>query len=216
MTWPVDPQRYLLCLGVTGLFAVTPGPAVLFCIATGVERGRGGVVRAVAGIDAASLAWFAAAGLGIGALMAQAPQLFQALAWAGVLYLVWLGVRSAQAGLATTLSPALPPLVEPGRRSAGALAQGFAVQILNPKVLLYFSTVLPPFLDARRPIPAQIALFAAGLVGLDTLALGAYGLTGAALAKRLQAVRAARRFALVRGLLLIAAAALVAFERTRG
>ncbi len=210
MTPPVDPQRFALFLGVMVVLAFTPGPAVLFSIANGVHRGASGVLQGVAGISAASLVWFAGAALGLGALMAAAPWLFSALAWFGVAYLVWLGAGKLWAGARNRAHGPAGARVRPG---GAAFADGFAVQLANPKVVLFFSAVLPPFLDLHRPLPPQMAVFAAALVMIDFVGLGLYGLGGAALADRLRSPRGARVFALVSGALLLLAAALIARSR---
>lgn len=76
MAWPVDPHLYLTFLGVMAVMAVTPGPANLFSVANGVERGKAGAMLGVVGMNAATLVWFGAAALGLGALVVAFPQVF--------------------------------------------------------------------------------------------------------------------------------------------
>lgn len=202
---PVDPARYAAFLGVMAVMALTPGPANLFAIATGAERGKAAVLAAVAGMNTASLTWFAGAALGLAALMAAFPEAFRLLAWAGAAYLVWLGAKALLAALRGG-----PTHEVRGERPRGsAFLSGFAVQIANPKALLFFSAVLPPFLDPERPIAAQLAAFAVGTIGMDVMAMSAYGLGGAALAARMTEPRFRRGFSSVVGVLLIAAAILI-------
>lgn len=210
MTLPVDPARFSLFLGVMFVLAVTPGPAVLFSIANGVHRGVRGVLLGVGGVTLGSLTWFAGAGLGLGALMAAAPWLFAILAWFGVAYLVWLGGRKLWAGVTGRAQAGASGPAGSGR---AAFADGFAVQIANPKMVLFFSSIIPPFLDLRRPLPPQLLALAVAAVALDFLGLTTYGLGGAALAERLRTPRGARIFALVSGTLLMVAAGLIAATR---
>ena len=58
MLLPVDPHKYVAFLGIMAVLAVTPGPANLFAIATGMHRGRAAVIRGVAGMSCATLVWF--------------------------------------------------------------------------------------------------------------------------------------------------------------
>ena len=208
--WPVDPARLALFSGLMVALAATPGPAVLFSIANGVHRGAAGVLAGCAGIAAASAVWFVGAGVGLGALMRAAPWLFAALTWFGVGYLLWLGLGKVRAGLTRAEVGPERARVRPGR---SAFADGFAVQVANPKVVLFFSGVLPPFLDVARPLPAQLALLAIPALGIDYLALALYGLGGAALAAKLRTPSGSRHFSLVSGLLLITAAILIALTR---
>lgn len=206
MQLPVDPARYGAFLGVMAVMAVTPGPANLFAIATGAQKGKAAALVGVAGMNTATLVWFCAAALGLGALILAFPQVFHLLAFAGAAYIAWLGVKS--------LLGAFRHDAEPGhhafRQGKSAYLDGFAVQIANPKAVLFFTAVLPPFLDPARPLPAQLAAFACATLTLDILAMSAYGLGGAALAARMTEPRFARGFAVVVGLLLLTAAVLMA------
>jgi len=205
MSLPVDPARYAAFLGVMAVMAVTPGPANLFAIATGMQKGKAAALIGVAGMNTGTLTWFAAAALGLGALIVAFPQAFHLLALAGAVYVAWLGVRSFRSGVKNEAGPGAI-FVRPGR---SAFADGSAVQIANPKALLFFTTVLPPFLDVSRPLPAQLAMFAAATIGMDVLSMSAYGLGGAALSARMNEPRFRRGFSFFVGALLIAAAVLI-------
>lgn len=206
MALPVDPARYAAFLAAMSMMAIAPGPANLFAIATGMQRGRIQALIGVAGMNLATLVWFAGAALGLSALMAAFPQAFHLLAIAGALYVAWLGINSIRSGLRGDPGPVDRPAVH-GARSA--FLDGFAVQIANPKALLFFTAVLPPFLDPARPLGAQLPLYAAATIGMDVIAMSAYGLGGAALATRMTEPAFRRGFALVVGVLLIAVAALI-------
>lgn len=206
MTLPVDPARYAAFLAAMSMMAIAPGPANLFAIATGMQRGRGQVLVGVAGMNAATLVWFVCAALGLSALMAAFPAAFHLLAVAGALYVAWLGVSSIRSGLKGGGGPVDGPAT-PSARSA--FIDGFSVQIANPKALLFFTAVLPPFLDPARPLTAQLPFYAAATVGMDVITMTAYGLGGAALAGRMTEPGFRRAFALAVGGLLIAVAVLI-------
>lgn len=205
MILPVDPSRYGLFLVTMAVMAVTPGPANIFAVATGAQKGKAVALAGVIGMNSATLVWFAAAALGLGALVAAFPALFRIVAVAGGLYVAWLGVSALRKAVAgrTGVGHAV---VRPGR---SALVDGFMVQIANPKAVLFFTAVLPPFLDTARPMAPQLALFAAATVGMDVIAMSAYGLGGAALSARLGQPRFRRGFDTAVGLLLLLAAGLI-------
>lgn len=208
MVLPVNPQLYLVFCGVMAVMAVTPGPANLFSIATGMERGRRAVLLAVAGMNVATLVWFGAAALGLGALVTAFPDVFRWVAIAGAVYVAWLGVSAIRAALA----PPPPPHVEDGpvvQTRRPAFVDGFLVQIANPKAVLFFTAVLPPFLDVNRPAAPQLALFAAAVILMDVVTMTTYGLGGAALARRMDEPRFRRGFGVFVGLLLLTAAVLI-------
>lgn len=205
MTFPVDTQLFVLFLGVMAVMAITPGPANVFAIATGIQRGPRAALEGVAGMNAATLVWFAAAALGLAALVKAYPQAFRVLAVAGGVYVAWLGLKS----LWTGLSSKGKALAVDARMGASAFRDGFAVQIANPKAVLFFTAVLPPFLDPARPAGAQLAVFAAVTIGMDVLAMTGYALAGASLARGFQRETFRRGFAVVVGLLLLTAAVLI-------
>ena len=204
---PVDPHLYLDFLGVMAVMAVTPGPANLFSIATGMERGKRAVLIAVAGMNVATLVWFGAAALGLGALVTAFPEAFRLIAIAGALYVAWLGVSSIR----NAFKPAPTEVSTEGRTQLQrpAFVDGFLVQIANPKAILFFTAVLPPFIDIDRPAAPQLALFALAVIGMDVITMSAYGLAGAVLARRMNEPRFRRGFGVFVGSLLLIAAVLI-------
>ena len=207
MAWPVDPHLYLTFLGVMALMAMTPGPANLFAVATGVRDGKRAALLGMIGMNAATLVWFFAASLGLGALVAAFPDQFRWIAIAGGLYVAWLGVQTIRSGGHAAADPAKARLT---RR--GPLVDGFMVQIANPKAVLFFTAVLPPFLDPARPLVPQLVLFAAATIGMDVITMSAYGLSGAALTRRMTDPAFARWFGWISGGLLLIAAAMIVFR----
>jgi threonine/homoserine/homoserine lactone efflux protein len=202
---PVDPHLYAAFLGVMAVMAITPGPANVFSVANGVQRGPAGALLGVAGMNSATLVWFAAAALGLGALVVAFPEVFRLISIGGALYVAWLGLNALRGAFRTAADPEQATV----RLGRGAFVDGFMVQIANPKIVLFFSAVLPPFLDVDRPAAPQLALFALATIGMDVLSMSAYGLGGAALARRMTEPRFRRGFAAFTGLLLLAAAGLI-------
>lgn len=211
MPLPVDPKLYLLFLGTMAVLALTPGPAVLYAIAQGVERGWRAVLAGVAGINTAMVVWFTGAALGLSAVFAAHPGVFRWLTLAGAVYVAWLGVSAIRDALkARPETPSADSSHDrPRPLGRSAFAGGFAVQIANPKVLLFFTAVLPPFIDPERAVAPQLVLFALGTLTLDVAFMTAYGLGGAALTSRMQRPGFRRGFGLFVGALLLIVAALI-------
>src|SRR5690606_13859248 len=129
---PVDPHLYLAFVGVMAVMAVTPGPANIFAVATGMEKGKAAALTAVVGMNSATLVWFGAAALGLGALVMAFPQVFRVIAVLGALYVAWLGVKALRGAFATAAEPSHIEV----KRGRSALIDGFMVQIANPKAIL--------------------------------------------------------------------------------
>lgn len=208
--FPVDPALFALFLGVMAVFAVTPGPANLFAVATGISSGPRAALIGVAGMNAATLVWIAAAALGLGALVAAFPEHFRWIAIAGGLYVGWLGLKSLRAAWrAEALTDGEVRAASP----RAAFRDGFAVQIANPKIIVFFTAVLPPFVDPARPAVPQLVLLGATTIAMDVIAMSGYGLAGGALAGVLERQAARRAFAACVGVLLLAAAVLILVRR---
>ena len=202
---PVDPHLYSTFLGVMAVMAVTPGPANLFAVATGMEKGRASALFGVLGMNVATLVWFGAAALGLAALVKAFPAAFKVVAVLGAVYVAWLGVKALRGGFATAGQP--DRLIV--RKGRSAFVDGFAVQIANPKAILFFTAVLPPFVDVSRPVAPQMALFAVAVIGMDMMSMSAYALSGAALSRRMQQPRFRKAFGVFVGVLLMTAALLI-------
>ena len=202
---PVDPHLYSTFLGVMAVMAVTPGPANLFAVATGMEKGRASALFGVLGMNVATLVWFGAAALGLAALVKAFPAAFKVVAVLGAVYVAWLGVKALRGAFATAGQP--DRLVV--RKGRSAFVDGFAVQIANPKAILFFTAVLPPFVDVSRPVAPQMALFAVAVIGMDVMSMSAYALSGAALSRRMQQPRFRKAFGVFVGVLLMTAALLI-------
>jgi len=206
MILPVEPGRYVAFLGANALMAAMPGPANLFAVANGMSRGRRAVAPALVGMNLATLIWYVAAAFGLTALAKAYPQAVRVLVVAGSLYLVWLAVSALRDGFGREIQATPHARIHPSR---SPLVDAFMVQVANPKVLVFFGAVLPPFLDLWRPLLAQFAVFAATSVTLDALAAGAFGIGGAALAARMDDPGFRRGYAVAAAVVLIGAAALI-------
>jgi threonine/homoserine/homoserine lactone efflux protein len=208
---PVDPGKYGLFVVAMSALAITPGPANIFAIATGIERGPKAAMVAVLGMNAATLVWFVGAALGLGALMETAPSVFSALTFIGGIYVLWLGAKAFLSGIRVSdQNPIGTTVAAAPNRS---FRDGFVVQLANPKALVFFSAVLPPFIDTSRTLWPQLMMFAAGTITLDLISMNGYALAGAALSSRLKTASFRRGFFCFVGALLMASGTLILFRQ---
>lgn len=211
ITWPVDPVIYGQYLVLAAGMAVAPGPANLFALATGLEKGPRAGLIGVVGMNVGSLVWFLAAALGLGALMTAFPKVFGVLAIVGGLYLAWLGLKALRAAF----DPATTGLQMGNTKGANKpFLDGLVVQISNPKALLFFTAVLPPFVDPGRPIVPQLVMFGIALIGFDIIQMSLYALAGSFMAARFGDRKFARVFSAIIGAILMTTAALVLIRAT--
>lgn len=148
-------ETFLAFLAATLLFAYMPGPALLYTAAQTIARGRRAGFMAAAGIHLGCYVHVLAAAFGLSALFTVVPALYFALKLVGGLYLIYLGVRMIRTRVAAGPVPDLP------RKSARrAFADSVLVEVLNPKVAIFFIAFLPQFVspEAGLPIWAQFLI----------------------------------------------------------
>lgn len=132
---------------ITIVLIITPGPIVTFLIATGAAHGVRAGMTAVAGATIGNAILIAAIALGLSWVLKNAIGLFEILRWAGVAYLIWLGIQAwRHAGTETEA----PPL----RRVH--FWRGIFVALTNPKTIAFFTAFLPQFVDPALPADRQL------------------------------------------------------------
>ena len=116
------------------------------------------------------------AAVGIAAIMLEFPEFFTAFKWAGGAYLGWLGIQMwrSRGRMAIRLDNETDTAVS---RTTLAL-QGFVTAIANPKGWAFFVTLLPPFLDASRPMTMQIISLVIVLLAVEFACLIIYASGG--------------------------------------
>jgi RhtB (resistance to homoserine/threonine) family protein len=157
-------------LAISILLIVIPGPDTAMVTKNAVVGGRRSGVYAALGVALGLTIWTAAAALGIAALLRASSVAFDALKIAGAIYLTWVGIQMLR-------SHGLPP--EPTARPASgwrALRQGLLSDLGNPKIAVFFTSLLPQFVtgDTQAFVPL---LFLGGVFAVLTLFwLAAYAL----------------------------------------
>ena len=143
----------LLFLAAALALNISPGPDMLYVISRSLEQGRRGGIVSALGIGVGTLVYTLVTALGLSALLFSLPILFNAIRYAGALYLAYLGFRMLFAKVVKTRGvtgskPVHMPL-------GSVFRQGVTTNVLNPKVALFFLAFLPQFVDQSK---GQIAL----------------------------------------------------------
>jgi threonine/homoserine/homoserine lactone efflux protein len=135
------------------LIVLLPGPDTLVVLRELMRAGRRRAAQTVAGVLCGLAVWVGAAALGLSALLRASDTGFLVLKIVGGMYLIWLGVQSLR----------LRRLAErPQRRLLGrGFVAGFATDLLNPKVGVFFVTFLPGFVPHGYSVGAVSVLFGA-------------------------------------------------------
>jgi threonine/homoserine/homoserine lactone efflux protein len=153
------------------LLELTPGPNMAYLATLTLDKGRPAGLLAVVGVAAGLSVHAIVAALGLGALIANAPSVYEMLRWLGVAYILFLAWEGWQPGRANTSQPGAVP--GPAGAVSGSLFwRGFFSNLFNPKSILFFVSVVPGFVrheSGDHSLPVQIALFGIVYVAIATI-----------------------------------------------
>jgi len=187
------------------VLSLTPGPGVFSSISSGLHHGvRVGVWNAI-GMQGANLVHVIVVAFGLGALLLAS----ETVKWAGVAYLIYLGVQTWRAPV-----KGFEDHADSATSAREVFFKGFLVNITNPKGIIFFVAILPQFIDVNRPQLPQYAILASTTFIVDVIVMTGY----TALAARvLRVMKDTRRLQWVNrtlgGAFVAAGVALASFRR---
>jgi len=192
------------------VLSFTPGPAVLFVLSSALRLGARQAIPAILAILAANTIYFALSATGIGALLASSYQFFFAAKWLGAAYLVYLGARAILGH--HSVVPAEQKVTIP----TGAwrlFGDGLILQLSNPKAIVFFSAILPQFINPRSAILPQIVILGLTSTICEFIVLCGYGIAASRASLLARKPRYATWTNRIAGALLIGAGAGLALLR---
>jgi threonine/homoserine/homoserine lactone efflux protein len=156
---------------------VSPGTGVLLTLAAGLSRGARASVVAAFGCTLGIVPHMAAAIMGLAALLHTSAVAFEILKYLGVAYLLWMAWQALKE------TGALRVDAKPDSRSElQVVVQAILVNILNPKLSIFFFAFLPQFVSAEEAAPlARMTLLSSVFMGLTFVVFVGYGLFAAAI-----------------------------------
>jgi threonine/homoserine/homoserine lactone efflux protein len=169
-----DPQTWLLVAIASLVLVVIPGPAVIYILTRSISQGRAAGLASAVGVNLGSAIHVVGAVAGLSVILASSAILYSVVKWAGVAYLVWLGIRTlrSQDEIFTNTS------AEPAALKR-IFTQGVIVNVLNPKVAMFFLAFLPQFVDPDSPVPwLQSLVLGLTLVVIGLISDSVYALIG--------------------------------------
>ena len=199
---------YLAFVLASTVLILIPGPNVTLLVATSLAHGARRALVTLAGTSSAIALQLLVVALGMTSLILVLAGWFAWLRWAGVAYLVWLGIRHWRAA-----PLALGDLKGCAVRSGALFWQGVLVSATNPKTLLFYAAFFPQFIDPASPPGSQLALLCLTFLVIATTLDGAYALLAGRLRPWLRTRRRARLRNRLAGSCLIAAALGLALAR---
>jgi threonine/homoserine/homoserine lactone efflux protein len=155
------------------ILIIIPGPSVLFVISRGVALGRRAAVLTVVGNSTGVLVQVLLVAAGVGSIVERSVVAYEVLRLLGAAYIVFLGVQAIRhrRALSTVLD------VTTTRSPRHIVREGFVVGITNPKNIVFFTAVLPQFIEPDGvAAPVQMVVLGALFVTVATVSDSLYGI----------------------------------------
>lgn len=198
-------ETWLAYVATVLLLMSTPGPSQLLMLSNSMSHGFQRSLATAAGDLSANAIQIGVAGIGLASVVLASQSTFAVVKWAGVAYLVWMGVQKIRhahkagiGGDAARTQVALRRLYW----------QGFVTSAANPKAVVFFAALFPVFLNPTEALAPQIIILGATYICIDACFLSLYGATSSWIARRLSGAlrvwmeRSAGGFLIIAALLL--------------
>ena len=202
----MNPEIWMAYIGTVLVLMITPGPSQLLMLSNSLGNGFRRSLATASGDLTANLLQMVVASLGLASLIVKAQVLFVVIKWAGVAYLIYLGVKLISSGTINTP-------VGSARSSLRKLyLQGFVTSAANPKAVIFFAALFPQFINPQQPLFQQFLVMSATYLTIDGLFLICYGTLAEKLNDGLLPSVVRTRMNYIAGSLLIGAALLLGLK----
>jgi RhtB (resistance to homoserine/threonine) family protein len=204
----------LAFLGVSAIVIVIPGPDTAVVTKNVLVHGRRAGFGTSLGVSTGISMWTIAAAVGIASLVRASEVAFTVLKLVGALYLIWLGIQALRAaGHESVDGHGAPVTAGSGMGARGGFRQGFLSDLANPKIGIFFTSLLPQFVTAGHPVLLPFLILGAIFVLMTVTWLAAYTMVAARIAETLQRPRVRAALDRVTGVVLIGIGLRLAAER---
>jgi RhtB (resistance to homoserine/threonine) family protein len=162
-------------LGVAALVIITPGPDMAIVTKNAVLHGRRAALGTSFGVNAGLAVWTVASALGVASLVRASATAFTVLKLIGAVYLIWLGIQAFRAAGTRTAETGSGP-TRKGLDARGGFRQGMLSNLANPKIAVFFTSLLPQFIGPDRSVLVPFLLLGGVFVLMTLVWLSAYSL----------------------------------------
>lgn len=206
----MDLSTWLAFFAAAWAISISPGAGAVAAMSNGLNHGfRRGYVGTL-GLVLGVWTQLVVVGIGVGAVVAASATAFLVVKWAGVAYLIWLGVQQWRA----PVRPLAADRSDAPYSARALVLKGWMVNAVNPKGTVFLVAVLPQFLDTMAPLWPQYLVMACTLAFTDLVVMAGYTGLAARLQGRLKSPRQLKAMNRVFGGLFVAAGAVLSvFKR---
>jgi homoserine/homoserine lactone efflux protein len=182
----MDIGLYFLFFTTTIMLILVPGPSAITAAKQGARHNDKLTFLTVLGLASGDVIFFVLSATGIASLMVASSLVFSIIKWFGVAYLIYLGMAAifTKAGAIKIDTDSNIDVRLPHVTPVKAFSQGLVIQLANPKALMYFSALLPQFIDPNEPLIFQMLLMGVTCVLADILVYSVFGRMGDKLARQ--------------------------------
>lgn len=177
----MDLGLYSIFLVTTVMLILVPGPAAITAAAQGATYNSKKAFMGVIGIASADVLFFALSATGIASLILASNLMFSIIKLLGVAYLLYLGI-SVLFSKSGVFKISTQKINEKSHKKL--FSQGLVVQLANPKALMYFSALLPQFINPEKPILFQMVIMGISCLLADIIVYSLFSLLGKQLAEQ--------------------------------
>jgi homoserine/homoserine lactone efflux protein len=205
-------STWLALFAACWAISISPGAGAIAAMSAGLNHGfKRGYITTL-GLVVGIWTQIVVVGVGLGAVVAASGTAFLVIKWAGVAYLVWLGIQQWRA-------PTVPlaALTDEGAQVSARtmIFRAWVINALNPKGTVFLLAVVPQFLNLTQPLTPQYLIIAATLTFTDLVVMGCYTALAAKVLRALKSEAHLRLLNRVFGSLFVVAGSLLAmFKRS--
>lgn len=193
------------------VFCLIPGPTVILVISQALHHGKKSVIPLVAGVIVGDFVAMSLSLLGLGVILATSATLFFILKWFGVLYLIYLGIKTYRE------NPSLDNINtdKPHISKKNMFKSAFLVTALNPKDIMFFVAFLPQFVNAQEAALPQLIILMFTFLFIVAMNISFYTIFAGKISHKIQNYKARKRLNKIGGSSLITAGLITAtIQRT--
>jgi threonine/homoserine/homoserine lactone efflux protein len=186
----------LAALGVLVVLTILPGPDMAVMTKVAIADGRGAASRTALGIVTGLAVWGVLTAAGLAAVLAASAKAYAVVKVAGAIYLVYLGVQ--------TIVRRRRPDDDPVRVARGSFRTGLTSNLLNPKIAVFYTSLLPQLVPDGAPETPTLLLLVAAHIGMGLVWLNLYAVVLQSVRTVLQRPVVRRTLDVVTGTILVA------------
>jgi RhtB (resistance to homoserine/threonine) family protein len=209
---PPVPNHLLVYIGVVVAIALLPGPDTAVVTKNALIHGRDAALGSAVGVNVGLSVWTVATALGVAAVIRSSATVYDTLKLIGAVYLIWIGARALwdSRRVKDGTPSAGPARAIDGR---GGFRQGVISNLANPKVGIFFTSLLPQFVSSGHPALPQMLLLGGIFVSFNVAWMCSYALAAVRLSAFLSRARVKAALDRFTGLVLVGVGIRLAIER---